>query len=103
MAVETAIAFATLLLEDNHVFTFHEGSLHLANNLCALYGRSAYLHCAVSVNQENLVTSSSDFLGRLITRDQAGKDTARLKYFSLARTIRRQLWALCEQVHFLWT
>ena len=55
MAIQTAIAFATLLLEDNHVFTFHEGSLHLANNLCALYGGGTYLHCTIGIDEENLV------------------------------------------------
>ena len=37
--------------------------------------------CRYSLCVPGCVTSSSDFLGRLITRDQAGKDTARLKYF----------------------
>ena len=55
MAVETAIAFATLLLEDNHVFTFHEGSLYLANNLCTFDGRCANLNGTVGIYEQNAV------------------------------------------------
>ena len=55
MAVETAIAFATLLLEDNHVFTFHEGSLYLANNLCTFDGRCANLNGTVGIYEQDAV------------------------------------------------
>ena len=55
MAVETAIAFATLLLEDDHVFTFHEGSLYLANNLCTFDGRCANLNGTVGIYEQNAV------------------------------------------------
>lgn len=55
MTVETAIAFATFFLENDHVFTFHEGINYLAYYLCAFYSRSTYLNCAFSVNEKNLV------------------------------------------------
>ena len=55
MAVFAAIAIATFLLENDHFVTFHEGTFYLANYFCSFYGGSAYLHCAVSVNQENAV------------------------------------------------
>ena len=55
MAVETAIAFATLLLEDDDVFTFHEGSLYLANNLCTFDGRCANLNGTVGIYEQNAV------------------------------------------------
>ena len=52
MAVFTTIAFATLLLEDDHFITFHEGTLYLANNFCSFNGRSAYFNGTVGVNEE---------------------------------------------------
>ena len=55
MAVETTIAFATLLLEDEHAITFHEGSLYLANNFCTFYGRCTNCYVTVGVNEQNLV------------------------------------------------
>ena len=55
MTVQTAIAFATLLLEDNHVFTFHEGSLYLANNLCTFDGRCANLNGTVGIYEQDAV------------------------------------------------
>ena len=55
MAIETAIAFATFFLENNHVFTFHEGINYLANYLCALNGGSTYGYITFSVNEQNLV------------------------------------------------
>ena len=55
MTVQTAIAFATLLLEDNHVFTFHEGSLYLANNLCTFDGRCANLNGTVGIHEQDAV------------------------------------------------
>jgi len=55
MAVETAIALAALLLEDDHVFTFHEGSLYLANNLCTFDGRCANLNGTVGIHEEDAV------------------------------------------------
>ena len=54
MAVQTAIAFATTFLENDHVFTLHEGSLHLANYLCAFNGRRANCNGTVGVNKKNL-------------------------------------------------
>ena len=55
MTVQAAIAFATLLLEDNHVFTFHEGSLNLANNLCTFDGRCANLNGTVGIHEQDAV------------------------------------------------
>ncbi len=55
MAVETAIALAAFLLEDDHVFTFHEGSLYLANNLCAFDGRRANLNGTVGIHEQDTV------------------------------------------------
>ena len=55
MTVETAIAFATFLLEDDNVFTFHEGSLYLANNLCTFDGRCANLNGTVGIHEQDAV------------------------------------------------
>ena len=55
MAIQATIAFATLLLEDDHVFTFHEGSLNLANNLCTFDGRCANLNGTVGIHEQNAV------------------------------------------------
>ena len=55
MAVETAIAFATFLLENDDVFTFHEGSLYLANNLCTFDGRCANLNGTVGIHEQDAV------------------------------------------------
>lgn len=55
MAVLAAIAFATLLLEDDNFFTFHEGTFYLANYFCPFYGRSADLNGTVLVNEEHAV------------------------------------------------
>ena len=55
MTVETAIAFATSFLEDDHVFTLYEGINDLAYYLGALYGGGTYLDSTVSVNEEDLV------------------------------------------------
>ena len=55
MAVETTIAFATFFLENDDVFTFHEGSIHLANNFCAFDGRRANLNSTVGIHEEDAV------------------------------------------------
>ena len=55
MTVQTAIAFATLLLEDDDVFTFYEGSLYLANNLCTFDGRCANLNGTVGIHEKDAV------------------------------------------------
>ena len=55
MAVQAAIAFATFLLENDDVFTFHEGSLYLANNLCTFDGRCANLNGTVGIYEQNAV------------------------------------------------
>ena len=55
MTVQTAIAFTTFLLENDNVFTFHEGSLYLANNLCTFDGRCANLNGTVGIHEQNAV------------------------------------------------
>ncbi len=55
MTVQTAIAFATFLLENDDVFTFHEGSLYLANNLCTFDGRCANLNGTVGIYEIQLL------------------------------------------------
>ena len=55
MTVQAAIAFATFLLENDDVFTFHEGSLYLANNLCTFDGRCANLNGTVGIYEQNAV------------------------------------------------
>ena len=55
MTVQTAIAFATLLLEDDDVFTFYEGSLYLANNLCTFDGRCANLNGTIGIHEQDAV------------------------------------------------
>ncbi len=54
MTVQTAIAFATFLLENDNVFTFHEGSLYLANNLCTFDGRCANLNGTVGIYEVDI-------------------------------------------------
>ncbi len=55
MAIQAAIAFAATLLENNHVFTFHEGSLNLANDFCTFDGRCANLNGTVGIDEEHAV------------------------------------------------
>lgn len=55
MTVQTAIAFATFFLKNDHVFTFHEFFFYLANYFCTFYGGCTYLNSAFSVNKKNLV------------------------------------------------
>lgn len=54
MAVESAVAFATFLLENDHVFTFNKGFCHFANHLSTFYSRSAYCNVALSVYEKHL-------------------------------------------------
>ena len=55
MTVETAIAFATFFLENDHMFTLYKGINYLTHYLSAFYCRSTYLNCAFSVNEKNLL------------------------------------------------
>ena len=55
MTVQAAIAFATFLLENDNVFTFYEGSLYLANNLCTFDGRCANLNGTVGIHEQDAV------------------------------------------------
>lgn len=67
MTVQTAIAFSSLLLEDNYMFTFYEGSLYLANYFCTFYGRCAYLNGTVGVNEENVAEFNCVTFFNLVT------------------------------------
>lgn len=55
MAVFAAIAFATLLLEDDHFVTFHERGSNLANYFCTFNGGCADLNGTIGVNEQNAV------------------------------------------------
>ncbi len=55
MAVETTIAFATFLLEDDYLVAFYEGTFYLANYFGSLYGGSAYLDGTVGVYEQDAV------------------------------------------------
>ncbi len=55
MTVLTAIAFATLLLEDDYLLTLYERSKNLANDLGTLDGGSTNLNCIVGFGEENTV------------------------------------------------
>ena len=55
MAVQTAIAFTTTFLENNHVLTFYELFCDLANYFCTFYGWCTYLNSAISVKKKYLV------------------------------------------------
>jgi len=55
MSVQTAIAFATFFLENDHVLTFYEGSLYLANNFCPFYGGRANCNGTVGVYEQYVV------------------------------------------------
>ena len=55
MTVFATIAFAAFLLENDYFFTFHEGSKHLANNLCAIHGGSANFNCVIGLSEKHTV------------------------------------------------
>ena len=55
MTVQAAIAFATFLLENNHVLTLDERLDDLTHYLCAFNCGSAHLYSAFGVNQKNFV------------------------------------------------
>ncbi len=55
MTVFATIAFAALLLEDDHLLTLHEGLEHLAGDFRTFYGRCAYCYSAVGVQKEHFV------------------------------------------------
>ena len=55
MAVFAAIAFATFLLENNHLFTLYERCQNLTYNFCAFYCGSANLYCIIGLSEENAV------------------------------------------------
>ena len=55
MAVFAAIAFATLLLEDNHFVTFYEWLSHFAYYLGAVNNGHANLNFTVNVCEKNAV------------------------------------------------
>ena len=55
MAVQTAIAFATFLLEHEHFVALYEGFEYFAFHFGTLYGGCAYLHGTVGVYEKHLV------------------------------------------------
>ena len=59
IAVELAIALATLLVEHKHLVALHEGGYYFANNLCAFNSGHAHLHFAVVVNQQHVLKFNS--------------------------------------------
>lgn len=55
MAVFTAIAFATLLLEDDHFLALYQGYEHFTIYFSSFYGRSAYSDLAVGIQKKYFV------------------------------------------------
>lgn len=55
MAVFATIAFATFLLEYNHLFAFYKGSGDFAYDFGAFYCGSTYFNIAVDVGEQNAV------------------------------------------------
>ena len=55
MAVFAAVAFATLLLEDNHFVALYKGGGYFTYHFGAFDGGCAYLYGAVYVGQEHAV------------------------------------------------
>ena len=55
MAVLAAIAFAALLLEDDHFVALYKRSENLADYLCPLEGGCANLYFVVGLSEENTV------------------------------------------------
>ncbi len=55
MTVFATIAFTTFLLENNHFVTLHERNKHLADNLRAVYCRSADLYRTLRLAEKNTV------------------------------------------------
>ena len=69
VTVQATITFSSLLLEDNYVLTFHEGSLYLANYLCTFYGRCTNFHVTVGVNEKNIAELYSVALFHLVAEE----------------------------------
>lgn len=59
IAIELAIALATLLVEDEDLVALYDGAYYFTNYLCALYYGSADGYIAVVVDEENLVEFNS--------------------------------------------
>ena len=55
MAVFTAIAFATFLLENDYFVTFHQGYGYFAYHLCTFYGRCSNCYVTVGVYEQYTV------------------------------------------------
>lgn len=55
MAIQSAITFATFLLEDKNLVTLHEGEKNLTCNFGSFNGRSADLDVAVGVEKQYFV------------------------------------------------
>ena len=59
IAVQLAVAFATLLVEHQHLVAFNQRREHFAYNLGTFNGRSAYLYFAIVVNQQHFLKFNS--------------------------------------------
>lgn len=59
IAVELAIALATLLVEDEHLVTLYEGRNYFSYYFCACYGGDAYSDLAFVVEKKHLVKFNS--------------------------------------------
>lgn len=55
VTVQTAIPFSLFLLEHDYVLTLYKRSCYFAYYLCTFYGRCAYFHSTVGINQEHFV------------------------------------------------
>ncbi len=55
MTVQLAVTFTTLLLEDDYLITFHEGTFYLANYFSAFHCRSTYCDGTVGIDEEDAV------------------------------------------------
>ena len=55
MAIELAIALATLLVENKHLVTLHQGAYHLTLHLCALYDGGSYGDVTIVVYQQYIL------------------------------------------------
>ena len=55
MAFQLAIAFSSLLVEDEHLLALYQRGDHFANHLGAFYGGETHGDVAVFVHQEDFV------------------------------------------------
>ena len=93
IAIELAIALATLLVEDEDLVALYDGAYYFTNYLCALYSGSANGDSTVVVNKENLVELNS--LSRLGGLDVVDEELLALLSLELLTV------NLYDCVHFL--